>query len=215
MEELKPQNIIPIITGTDTCLLLCSLKNCFLGKETYGIPAELEKRVAGIKSESRKAEVIATHYLLEKATGSKHIIQYKANNKPFLKGSPLSVSISHSSQYAAVLLSVSSCGVDVETISPRVSKIAHKFIHESEFLLISGYSENEAHTILWSVKEAVYKIAAQPDFRNGIHIQSELSPAHEMLHVDVINKDHVRKLKVFYRIFEDQVIAWTYEDNLI
>jgi phosphopantetheinyl transferase len=176
------------------------------------LPSELINRIESFKSDSRKAEVITTHFLLEKATGSKHIVHYDAFNKPYLKGNPLSLSISHSSHYAAVFLSVTSCGVDVETISSRASKIAHKFVHDSERLLISGYTENQADTIIWSVKEAVYKISGQPDFKSSILIRSDIRPDKEMLHVDIINRNNTQKIKVFYRIFEDQVIAWTHED---
>jgi phosphopantetheinyl transferase len=88
--------------------------------------------------------------------------------KPFLKNEAWHFSISHSGDYAAAMVSKEfRVGVDVESPSPKIADIKHKFLGEEEWAVGSGqFAEGSTQhstfniqhlTLCWSVKEAVYK----------------------------------------------------------
>ena len=80
-------------------------------------------------------------------------------NKPYVKGKKGYISISHTKDLIAIIYSKkNSVGIDIELISDRVLKIAHKFTHkEEEKLTLKGASKIST-LILWCAKEAMYKI---------------------------------------------------------
>jgi 4'-phosphopantetheinyl transferase EntD len=82
------------------------------------------------------------------------------NGKPhFVKGSSYHCSLSHSSGFAAAIISQRSCGIDVELIHPKVERILTKFSSESE---LQGKKEVKYMTALWACKESIYKAVDIP-----------------------------------------------------
>lgn len=63
-------------------------------------------------------------------------------------------------------------GVDAEYISPKIKKILDKFISEEDKKLLPDISD-ETITVVWSVKEAVYKMENIPgiSFKENIHVK--------------------------------------------
>lgn len=84
-----------------------------------------------------------------------------ALQKPFIPGNPYFFSLSHCTGYAAAIVSsTDAVGIDIESISPRVQRIRHKFLSREENLWVSEFTPGEQYsilTLLWSVKETVYK----------------------------------------------------------
>ncbi|WP_312321517.1 4'-phosphopantetheinyl transferase superfamily protein [Soonwooa sp.] len=86
-----------------------------------------------------------------------HKILYKDNGEPFLEPQDFSISISHSFPLAAIGISKSKIGLDLELKKEKIKLIRHKFIlHENDF--IDNNHEVDYLTSIWSVKEALYKI---------------------------------------------------------
>jgi 4'-phosphopantetheinyl transferase len=95
------------------------------------------------------------------------------NGRPFIDGLGWNFSMSHSGNYAAVLVSKTSpVGIDIEEISERIKKIARKFINDYEWQFLVG--ENDLHTmyLLWSAKEAIFKWFGdgQVDFKKHMQV---------------------------------------------
>ncbi len=88
-------------------------------------------------------------------------IEIASSRKPFLRDDRYHFSISHCSDYAAVIVSpVARVGIDVEYFTPRVHKIKHKFLHADELRFANAQlpsQQIEVLTLLWSAKEAMYK----------------------------------------------------------
>lgn len=82
--------------------------------------------------------------------------------KPYLPEEQYHFSISHCGDYAAAIISRHArVGIDIEIPTPKIARIAHKFLSEAERLQF-GITENTMPdipllTILWSAKEAIYK----------------------------------------------------------
>ena len=93
----------------------------------------------------------------------KAAISIAASKKPFLADGSFQFSISHCTQFAAALVSSTQrVGIDIETITERVHRIRHKFLHASEHEML-GKNASEVLTltaqltIIWSAKEAMFK----------------------------------------------------------
>ncbi len=79
------------------------------------------------------------------------------NNKPVVDDGYISVS--HTNNYAFVLHAHSPCGIDAETIGNKALRVKLKFCTAEECALFDAneFTENEFYTLLWCVKEAMYK----------------------------------------------------------
>lgn len=121
------------------------------------------------KSQHRRKEFLAVRALLiELSDGRLPEVCYNANGKPSL-GDGRKVSFSHTQGYAVVLMSENEeVGVDIERKGDRVAKVAHKFLRADEFpsshatassssAAVDGLSV-DALLVMWSAKEAVYKL---------------------------------------------------------
>lgn len=106
----------------------------------------------------RQREKKATSNLIFRALGYKDIIAYRHDGSPYLPGTDVNISISHSKNFAAIALSDSDCpfGIDIE--EPRhaqLLKVARRFLTTEEF---DYYSRFEGGLLkAWTLKEAAYK----------------------------------------------------------
>lgn len=112
------------------------------------------------------------------------LVQNDATGRPWLAGAPADtgLSLSHSGEWvAAVLAQGGRAGVDVELIRDKAQRLAGKFLAENEWAharTAAAPSEADTHyTLLWSAKEALYKLAARPGiiFRQQLLLH-EFSP---------------------------------------
>ncbi len=101
----------------------------------------------------------------------------------------VSLSISHSSGFAvAMASSLPSCGIDLQRISPKLSRLTDRFAAESELRIITGLTSPDnlpaGLTMLWSAKEALKKsmLHDQPAVFNGIRLKrATVVGGHELL----------------------------------
>ncbi|MEI8110769.1 MAG: 4'-phosphopantetheinyl transferase superfamily protein [Chitinophagia bacterium] len=131
-------------------------------------------------------------------------IESRAFQKPHIPGNPFFFSMSHCTGFAAAIISKSdSVGIDIESISPRVQRIRHKFLSKEENLWVSDFSPGEQDnllTLFWSIKETVYKWLGQPGLKFNEHIfihpiQIEIDRVAE---VTLQHKNIVKQLKVSF-----------------
>lgn len=84
---------------------------------------------------------------------------FSASGKPFSPGIG-GVSITHTIGLVGLMVCDDlECGLDIEVVSQRAVRIASKFCSISEKpLLIPLFEEAQAYTLLWSFKEACFKL---------------------------------------------------------
>lgn len=91
-------------------------------------------------------------------------------DKPSDKCNGACISISHSRTHAALLVcNRHHCGVDIETLSPRILNVGSRIALPEEQSAVAESSSEENRiltlTALWTIKEAVYKsVENQEDF---------------------------------------------------
>ena len=86
-----------------------------------------------------------------------HKILYD-NRQPYLEPKSFEISITNSFPYAALAYSGSKIGIDLERFNPKLLKLKDKFVYPEERTFIPEKQEIEYLTIIWSVKESLYKI---------------------------------------------------------
>lgn len=99
----------------------------------------------------------------------------KPGSKPRLEGGIPDFSLTHTPKFAAAILSDTvSVGIDIEKIAPRVLKVETRFLDPEECMLLPQHQEERISrlTLLWSIKETVFKCFGKSavDFSRDIRI---------------------------------------------
>lgn len=167
--------------------------------------------------EARRTEWLAVRVLVKELFGAESEVAYHPTGRPFLKGSDMSISISHTKGFAAVAYHHGGVGMDIEYISSRVERIADRFTSAEETSYINAYAGNECqmfHLINWSAKETLYKLmdsSSMADFKETFHISSyrlaESGELDAVIHADAGEHSQV----VGYRLFPEFVCTWAFE----
>ena len=129
--------------------------------------------------------------------------------KPFIKGKSKEVSISHCRQYAAAIASKVKVGIDIEEITPRIERIAKRFVHDKEWTFVKDDSRLEMLYLLWSAKEALYKLYGKKavDFKNHMIAQPFEVQKHGWFHLD-FTKEQSQTFLMQYEIYDNHTLVW-------
>jgi len=154
-------------------------------------------------NERRQSEWLTSRILLNRILGRPVTIAYDVNNKPFLPDNELFISISHSKNMVAVVVSKSNVGMDIEQIAARATKVRHKFLTGNEL----NWCETDVdHTLVWTVKEASYKLIG-----NGLeHTEVEILEKTSFTE-SAMFKVRIDKCKSHIKICHTQLIS----DNIL
>jgi len=151
-----------------------------LEKLVSGIELDVEEKKAfsGFKSVQRKKQWLAYRHLLKEMTIERGLkIHYSKEGKPYIPGSRSGISVSHTEDYAAVIIAKNAeAGIDIEFPKPRILKIRNKYLHPEEDKIISD-GDIEELTLYWCAKEALYKLNGRKniDFKSQLKIEKSNS----------------------------------------
>lgn len=124
-------------------------------------PKSLE-RVLGMKSELHQRGFLSVRKLLAEFGYTDADLFYDNNGKPHLKDGK-HISITHSFNFSAVIISEGCIGIDIEKQRQKINIIAHKFIdYEFDYLNENDTDYIKKLTTIWCVKESLYKLYATP-----------------------------------------------------
>ncbi len=124
-------------------------------------PKSLE-RVLGMKSEMHQCGFLSVRYLLKELGYTDVELHYDENGKPYLNDGNY-ISITHSFTFSAIIISKNRVGIDIEKQRNKIQLIANKFV-DYEFQYLDKESEDyiQKLTIIWCIKESLYKLFATP-----------------------------------------------------
>jgi 4'-phosphopantetheinyl transferase len=133
--------------------------------------------IESFKSEKRALQWLSTRLLLRTMLNTSEYIdcQMDDHGKPYLVNHDYHISLSHSYDYAAVMISrdkEKKVGVDLEMIKHKIKLVRNKFLTDSE-LAQKQIGENiNGLYVCWCAKEAIYKWHGkkQLEFKRDIHI---------------------------------------------
>lgn len=131
----------------------------------------------GLKHDKRYLHWLGTRVLLRKMINTPDYIdcQVDEHGKPYLVNFPHHISLSHSYDYAAVIISENQLvGIDIEIIKTKIERIATKFMTHEELNFIDSKVPIEHLYVCWCAKEAIYKLQGKSTISFKDHIR--LSP---------------------------------------
>ncbi len=125
------------------------------------------------RNHERKLEFLSVRSLLTNMTHPSAKIIYNGTRKPSLRDKSFNISITHSHHLTSILLSRNKrVGVDMEYMTDRINKVAHKFISKDEYIIEDKTLQLYHLYIHWCAKEALYKLCDKPNliFRKNLFI---------------------------------------------
>lgn len=115
-------------------------------------------RLNNMKSEMHQRGFLSVRMLLQSAGYSDRDLYYDEFGKPHLSNGR-HISITHSFGFSAIIISNQKTGIDIEMQREKISLIADKFVDtEFDFLEREASDYIRKLTIIWGVKEAIFKI---------------------------------------------------------
>jgi 4'-phosphopantetheinyl transferase len=163
-----------------------------------------------IRSERRSIEWLATRAMLFNLLGKEQIILNRVNGSPYLADEKYRISISHTKEYAAMLLhETAAVGIDIETFSERVVKIAEKFISDKEYI---DPSHKVEHQLLhWSAKESLFKLMNEEgiDFKQHLHIEPFIPQISGIMTASETKTAEKRNFTIHYEVHPKYVLTWS------
>ncbi|MEA4916670.1 4'-phosphopantetheinyl transferase family protein [Proteiniphilum sp.] len=167
------------------------------------------EHIKEIRSERRTIEWLSTRILLFRLLNEEKTILNNPDGKPYLEEGTHHISISHTKDYAAIYLQENHLvGIDIEIRSDRVSKVAHKFIGENEYI---DPSQKIVHLLLhWSAKESMFKLMEENEihFKHHLHIHPFIPAAKGIFTAMETRTRRNRSFTIDYEVHPDYVLTW-------
>lgn len=174
---------------------------------------EEQSRLRNLSKGKRTLHWLATRVLLRHLLKTDDFIHCPSdeNGKPYLPDYPYKISLTHSFDYAGVMLSTKGeCGIDLEIVKDKVRRIKEKFLKTEELTFI-----DPAHEILqlyacWCAKEAVYKLQGNKgvSFLHDMTIRPFNYKAQGVMTLDLMKEGTLTTFQVYYEQFQDYMLGY-------
>ncbi len=144
--------------------------------EYLGIAEEDLLKISGVTHPVKQLEWLASRtcakFTLQQFGLTFHGIGKDEQKNPFLHKHDAFISLSHTNEYAAVIVNLKDdVGCDIEKISDKLLRVAHKYLSENEL----QFAQNDLQKlcILWCAKESLYKWYGKKNlsFKDNIYIE--------------------------------------------
>jgi 4'-phosphopantetheinyl transferase len=149
--QLDAHTVLGIWTLTESTEELLSKLPVHVKPDTTIFQAHIRRQKEWLASR------ITVYNLLHAFTNEPLPLYCNSQGKPVFEADQFFVSISHSTELVTVILSDKyEVGIDVELISPKALRVAHKFLTEDERKYTGDQMEETC--LYWSAKETLYKL---------------------------------------------------------
>ena len=185
---------------------------CPMAEESPLLTEADHEELATLLSPARRAQWSSCRAILRHELGPEVAIRHAASGIPYLSGereSSTYISISHSSEWVAVMLSCSRCGVDIESIERNFSRVAPRYISHDERQQLEERVGPCFEAVMWSAEEAIYKYANQPglDFIRDL-VVVDIDPAERVLRAELYGNPTPI---VHFTTFDNQILCYLAE----
>jgi 4'-phosphopantetheinyl transferase len=118
-----------------------------------------QQRIQNMKSELHRRGFLSVRKLLEYNGYTDFDLYYDATGKPHLHDGR-HISITHSHEFSAIVLSDANIGIDMEMQREKIRVIADKFTASLEEKYLDPKSQDYIGklTVIWGTKEAIFKV---------------------------------------------------------
>jgi 4'-phosphopantetheinyl transferase len=175
-----------------------------------------KSRLDSFQSDHRKKEWLCARTMLRKMLPSSEeniAITYDEYGKPHLSSKNFHISISHSGEYVALIISKKySAGIDIERIrSGKIESIAHRFLSPQEKSIMPADDPLRFYYMVWSAKETLYKIDGKRGLEFKKHIFTEPKSTEDVgeFNAWIRKNDFEKKFLVHYEFIGDLLLAYS------
>jgi phosphopantetheinyl transferase len=171
--------IIENIQKDDYTLLVWKVQepNSFFEQQLQLSPTEKENLFKRFKYPEALTNWMVSRFLLQQLTSIDfRALKRTSQGKLTLPDSTQHISISHSGQWIAVALSEKAIGIDIQTSTPKLAKIAAKYIEANRLRVLQNQPTIIYQDYLhyyWGIKEALFKAygLGKVDYRTHLQIK--------------------------------------------
>ena len=173
-------------------------------------------RLEGMKSQMHQRAFLSVRKLLQLAGYSDFDLYYDEFGKPHLSDSKY-ISITHSHDFSAIIISDETVGIDIELQRNKIIKIADKFCN-TEFQFLNPNDQPEfirKLTVIWGAKEAIFKIRNEKgiSFKNHIQVNSFDLEKKETV-VELHFNNLVKDFKIYFEEIEQFTLVYAFQNGL-
>lgn len=162
--------------------------------EGISLTPNSDQRVRKMKSDLHKRGFMSVRHLMALAGYTDHDLYYDENGKPHLTDHN-HISITHSFNFSAIIISDLEVGIDIEKQRNKILRIAHKFTPIEEYSTLANEDAIVRKlTFVWCAKESLYKSFARPgiSFFRNIYVEDfRLSDSQTTAEVRYASKSEV------------------------
>ncbi|MEM8520539.1 4'-phosphopantetheinyl transferase superfamily protein [Flavobacterium sp. PL12] len=182
--------------------------------ETVVLNEKNSIRISGMKSELHQRAFLSVRKLFYLAGYTDFDLYYDDFGKPHLKDGK-HISITHSHNFSAIIISDETVGIDIELQREKIIKIADKFC-DSEFEFLNDNKEYiRKLTVIWGAKEAIFKIRNEKgiSFKNHIRVNAfdlETQETTSELHFDSL----VKSFKIYFEEIEGFTLVYAFQESV-
>ncbi|MBK8806451.1 MAG: 4'-phosphopantetheinyl transferase superfamily protein [Bacteroidales bacterium] len=172
-----------------------------------------ENRLLKITAPKRIQEWLTSRFLLKKLFEEDVTIRYTSFGKPYIK--QCFIGISHSPTHVGFILSdKQNVAIDIEQCTERIERLYTKFISEKESYFLD--KDLKSKTLIWSAKEALYKLGYHdlPDFMQSYEIEPFSINETEGIFKGKVRSavfEHTYTLNYFF--IDNNVVVWTKKNH--
>ncbi len=170
--------------------------------------------ITALNGSKRLLHWLSTRLLLRTMLNTADYIdcQMDEHGKPFLVNSDTHISLSHSYDYAAVIVSGDKkVGIDIELIKHRIKTVKHKFLSDLELAQKQIGDNTNGLYVSWCAKEAIYKWNGRKglEFKQHIHIKPFKLKDEGILQALVELPEGTRELEVnYFKTKDDYMLGY-------
>jgi phosphopantetheinyl transferase len=156
-----------------------------------------------MKAESQQKGFLAVRMLLQHIGLSDSDLYYDFQGKPHLQNGK-NISISHSHQFSVIAISTEPVGIDMELIKEKTLKIAPRYLNMSHLKNLSLEDQTIKATVIWGIKEAVFKIKNQPGISFPNHIfETDFNVSDKKTSAQLRLNNEVENFSILFDVFEN------------
>lgn len=107
----------------------------------------------------RKQEILTSRYLLQHLMCKNIWSSFKKDDygKPYIAGTDLFISLSHSYDRSAAIISERRVGIDLQKYVEKIERIKEKFLNPTELQSVHDDQKKTRLHLYWGAKECMYK----------------------------------------------------------
>ena len=168
-------------------------------------------RVENMKSEGHQKGFLSVRRLLMEAGYTDFDLYYDEFGKPHLEDGK-HISISHSHDFSVIVVSDVNIGVDLEILKDKTLKLAPRFMDVSHLGNLTKEDELIKATVVWGIKEAVFKLKNEIGISFKDHIfENDFMLEDKKCTVELRIENRVEHFDVVFDFIENYVFVCSFE----